>query len=101
MYQSAREWPSAVVLLCATAGALIFSRARVLRYPADLFAAPNWLAVLLGQEVWPENGDPLVSRHDPERLGAELAQIRATIGRMAESSISHDEYLARHARSPA
>jgi tryptophan halogenase len=75
---------------------------RVLRYPADLFAAPNWLAVLLGQEVWPDNSDPLVLRHDPERLRADLAEVRATIGRMAEFSISHDDYLAHHCRgSPA
>jgi len=72
---------------------------RVLRYPADLFAAPNWLAVLLGQEVWPQGGDPLVLRKDPERLRAELAQVRATIERMAQSSMPHDEYLARHCRA--
>jgi tryptophan halogenase len=73
---------------------------RVLRYPADLFAASNWLAVLLGQEVWPEHGDPLVMRHDPQRLRAELAQIRATIGKMADTAVSHDAYLARHCQAP-
>jgi len=73
---------------------------RVLRYPADLFAAPNWLAVLLGQEVWPQNGDPLVVRHDPQRLRAELAQIRATIAKMADTAVSHDAYLARHCQAP-
>ncbi len=50
---------------------------RVLRYAADVFAAPNWLAVLLGQEVWPQHADPLVARHDREQLRAELGQIRA------------------------
>jgi tryptophan halogenase len=73
---------------------------RVLRYPADLFAAPNWLAVLLGQEVWPANGDPLVMRQDLQQVRAELTRIRATIGGMADSAIPHDEYLAHHARSP-
>ncbi len=72
---------------------------RVLRYPADPFAAPNWLAVLLGQEVWPANGDPLVTRHDPEKLRAELAEIRAKLARLAESASPHSEYLGRHCRA--
>jgi tryptophan 7-halogenase len=74
---------------------------RVLRYPADLFAAPNWLAVLLGQEVWPENGDPLVTRHDPARLRAEMQEIRTTIQRLAQSAIPHQEFIARHCRAPS
>ena len=73
---------------------------RVLRYPADLFAAPNWLAVLLGQEVWPENGDPLVTRHDPARLRAEMQEIRTTIQRLAQSAVPHQEFIARHCRAP-
>jgi len=77
------------------------SSGRVLRYPADLFAAPNWLAVLLGQEVWPEHGDPLVTRHDPARLRAEMQEIRATIQRLAQSSVPHQEYIARHCRAPS
>jgi tryptophan halogenase len=72
---------------------------RVLRYPADLFAAPNWLAVLLGQEVWPSHGDPLVARHDPARLRAELDEIRTKLARMAESAIPHSEFLARYCRA--
>jgi tryptophan halogenase len=74
---------------------------RVLRYAADVFAAPNWLAVLLGQEVWPVNADPLVARHDRAQLRAELGQIRATLQRAAGSAIPHHEYLARYCQAPA
>jgi hypothetical protein len=49
--------------------------------------------------VWPQGGDPLVLRKDPERLRAELAQVRSTLERMAQSSMPHDEYLARHCRA--
>jgi len=55
--------------------------------------------VLLGQELWPANGDPLVTRHDPRRLRAELAEIRAPLARMAEGAIPHSDYLARYCRA--
>jgi len=74
---------------------------RVLRYPADLFAQPNWLAVLLGQEIFPENGDPLVLRHGVEPLRAELAQIRARLENAARGAPTHEEFIARHCRAPA
>ena len=74
---------------------------RVLRYAADVFAAPNWLAVLLGQEVWPLNADPLVARHDRAQLRAELGQIRATLQRAADAATPHHEYLARYCQAPA
>jgi tryptophan halogenase len=57
--------------------------------------------VLLGQEVWPENGDPLVTRHDPARLRAEMQEIRTTIQRLAQSAIPHQEFIARHCRAPS
>ena len=72
---------------------------RVLRYAADLFAAPNWLAVLLGQEVWPTGSDPLVARHDPARLRRELAEIRATLQAHARQSSTHADFVARHCRA--
>ena len=69
---------------------------RVLRYAADLFAAPNWLAVLLGQEVWPTGSDPLVARHDHARLRRELAEIRATLQGVSANAPTHQEFIARH-----
>jgi tryptophan halogenase len=77
------------------------SSGRVLRYAADLFAAPNWLAVLLGQEVWPRNGDPLVARHGATRLRAEMQEIRSTIQRLAQGAMPHQEFIARYCRAPA
>ncbi len=68
---------------------------RVPRFAADLFAVPSWLAVLLGQEVWPSASDPLVARHEPGRLRAELAEVRAKLERLAEAGVPHAEFLAR------
>jgi tryptophan halogenase len=72
------------------------STGRVLRYAADLFAAPNWLAVLLGQEVWPEGSDPLVARHDVARLRRELAEVRLALQRLAAEVPTHQEFIALH-----
>ena len=76
------------------------STGRVLRYAAESFAAPNWLAVLLGQEVWPEGSDPLVARHDPARLRRELAEIRTALQGFASQVPTHAEFIARHCRAP-
>ena len=72
---------------------------RVLRYAADLFATPNWLAVLLGQEVWPQGSDPLVARHDPARLRSELAHIRATLQSHAARAPAHAEFITGFCRA--
>src|ERR1700722_1473129 len=37
---------------------------RIVRYGADLFAQSNWIAVLMGQGIWPERHDPLAVHPD-------------------------------------
>jgi tryptophan halogenase len=71
---------------------------RVVKYGGDLFAAPNWIAVLMGQEIWPEHYDPLVDQHDPAQVQAGLRRIRHLVRRTAEAAPRHEEYLDRHAR---
>jgi tryptophan halogenase len=70
---------------------------RVVKYGGDLFATPNWVAVLLGQEIAPEHYDPLVDQRDGAQVCANLQMIRAAIRRRAQSAPRHEEYL-RHAR---
>jgi tryptophan halogenase len=74
------------------------SSGRVIRYGAELFAAPNWIAVLLGQEVWPEGHDPLVDQRDAAEVQAGLQQIRAALRRAAEAAPLHEDYIARRCR---
>jgi tryptophan 7-halogenase len=69
---------------------------RVVKYGGDLFAAPSWLAVCLGQEIWPQHYDSLVDQRDVAQLHDNLQRIRATIRRAAESAPRHEEYLASH-----
>ena len=71
---------------------------RVVKYGNDLFAVPNWLAVLMGQGIWPERYDTLVDQRDPADILANLQTIRAAIRRAAEASPRHEEYIEQHGR---
>ncbi len=72
---------------------------RVVRYGAELFVTPNWLAVLMGQDIWPERYDPLVDQHDLEDLRRNLHEMRSVIHRTAEAAPKHVDYIARHCRA--
>ena len=71
------------------------SSGRVIRYGAELFAAPNWIAVLMGQEIWPERHDPLVDQRDAADVQAGLQQVRAALRQAAEAAVRHEDYIAR------
>jgi tryptophan 7-halogenase len=66
---------------------------RVVRYGDELFAAPNWIAVLMGQQIWPERHDPLIDRHDAAELRRHLGQVRDSIRRAAQAAPRHEDYL--------
>jgi tryptophan halogenase len=75
--------------------------ARVVKFGGDLFAAANWTAVFLGQDVWPARYDPLTERLDLAELRRELQQVRTDIRRHVESSPRHEDYLRGAAASGA
>jgi tryptophan 7-halogenase len=74
---------------------------RVVKYGGDLFAAPNWIAVLMGQEVWPERYDPLSDQRDVADMRGGLKKIRQAIRRAAQAAPRHEEYLAQHCHGGA
>ena len=71
---------------------------RVVKYPGDLFAASNWIAVLMGQEVWPERYDTLVDQRDLDDMRSRLTQVRASIAHAAHLAPRHEEYIAGASR---
>ena len=77
------------------------SSGRVVKYGGDLFATPNWLAVFMGQEIWPERYDTLVDQRDAADMRANLQRIRAAIRRTAEAAPRHEEYLANQGHMAA
>jgi tryptophan 7-halogenase len=72
---------------------------RIVHFGGDLFATSNWLAVLLGQGMWPEHYDPLVDQQGVEAIRKYLGEIRATVRREAEAAPLHEDYIARHCRA--
>jgi tryptophan 7-halogenase len=73
------------------------SSGRVVKYGGDLFVAPNWLAVCLGQDLWPQRYDILVDQRDPADVSANLQRIREVILRAAQAAPRHEDYLAARA----
>jgi tryptophan halogenase len=75
------------------------SSGRVIKYGGDLFAAPNWIAVFMGQEIWPERYDTLADQRAAADVHAHLQRLRSIIHRTAEAAPRHEEYLANHGRT--
>ncbi len=71
---------------------------RIVRYGAELFAASNWLAVLMGQQLWPEHYDPLMDQRDVGALQANLRGVLRTIGQAVDGAPRHEDYLASRCR---
>jgi tryptophan halogenase len=72
---------------------------RILFDPTELFQKNNWLAVLVGQEVWPERYHPLVDlcgRPDAAKI---LAEMRCLMQQAALSVPTHRQYIERHCRA--
>jgi tryptophan halogenase len=73
---------------------------RVVRHSGDLFAATNWLAVMMGQEIWPARYDPLVDQYDVEDIRCNLRDMAAAIRAAAGMTPLHADYIERYCRAP-
>jgi tryptophan halogenase len=70
-------------------------RGRVFRENAELFSAPSWIAVMLGQNVWPEAHDPIADTLDEAKVAAAMAQMRAAYADIAGRLPLHADFLRR------
>jgi tryptophan halogenase len=59
-----------------------------------LFQEPNWLAVMLGQELEPERYDPLADNADLAQMRAGFEATRRTLARIADAAPRHEDVLA-------
>jgi tryptophan halogenase len=74
---------------------------RIVADGMELFQNPNWLAVLIGQEIWPERLDPLLDMRTEVDAPRLLAGLRRVIGEAVQAMPSHGEYIARNCRAVA
>ena len=66
---------------------------RIFRENAELFGVTSWVAVLLGQNIWPERYDPVADTLDEAKVAAAMAEMRAAYARAAERLPAQDEFL--------
>jgi tryptophan 7-halogenase len=79
--------------------AMFRNSGRVIKYAGDLFAAPNWIAVFMGQEIWPQRYDTLTDQRDVADVRGNLERIRKAIRHAAEAAPRHEEYIAQHCQN--
>lgn len=60
----------------------------------ELFSLNSWLAVLLGQGVWPKSYSELVNSVPEAELARMLAQLKGSISQVANSMPGHEAYIA-------
>ena len=75
----------------------LFSEAgRVFRYDDELFSKPSWIAVCLGQNIFPKVSDPIVANIPIEQVNHSLKSMRNAMVQTAEKMPTHAEFLARY-----
>ncbi|WP_281281642.1 tryptophan halogenase family protein [Qipengyuania marisflavi] len=70
-------------------------RGRVFRENAELFTMPSWVAVMLGQNVWPETHDPMADTLDKHKVAMAMGQMRENYRSTAELLPTHEEFLRK------
>jgi tryptophan halogenase len=75
------------------------SKGRVFRDGQELFGAPSWVAVFLGQGIVPQEQEPTVMAIDPTVAADTLDKMRVSYSRMAERMPSHADFIAQACRA--
>jgi tryptophan halogenase len=74
---------------------------RVALSSEESFQEPSWVAIFIGQFIYPRRYDPLIDNIDDERLKRGMLQRRTAIRQAAEAMPTHRDFIARHcAASP-
>ncbi|UIP06074.1 tryptophan 7-halogenase [Erythrobacter sp. SDW2] len=66
---------------------------RVFRENAELFAAPSWIAVMLGQNIWPDAYDPIADTLDEAKVAGAMQQMRQAYADIAQKLPTHEEFI--------
>lgn len=66
---------------------------RVFREGAELFGVTSWVAVMLGQNIWPARHDPVADTLDEDKVAKAMAQMRGSYSRAAEALPTQEQFL--------
>ena len=74
----------------------LFSEAgRVFRNDDELFSKPSWIAVCLGQNIFPKVNDPIVANVPIEQVNHSLESMKNAMQQVAHKMPPHAEFLKR------
>ena len=68
-------------------------RGRIFREGAELFGVTSWVAVMLGQNLWPEAYDPTADSLDEAKVAEAMAAMRGDFRAAVEGLPSQDQFL--------
>ncbi|TAM61921.1 MAG: tryptophan 7-halogenase [Rhodanobacter sp.] len=74
---------------------------RLVAESMELFQNSNWLAVLVGQEVWPQRYHPLADMRSQVDAAGRLRGLRQVIDQAVQAMPTHRQYIDRHCRAPS
>ena len=75
---------------------LFQSFGRLIREDNELFPMQSWLYVMVGQNIMPQNDDPLVSVLDPRQLMDNLSNIRSVVRQCAAAMPKHENFISQN-----
>jgi tryptophan halogenase len=79
---------------------LFRAKGRSFREGFELFSMPSWVAVMLGQNFWPEGYDPVADALDDEKVATALEQMRVAYAQTAQALPTQAEFIARCCAAP-
>jgi tryptophan halogenase len=80
---------------------LFRSHGRLIREENELFPMQSWLYVMVGQNIMPENDDPLVNILDPRQVMDNLNNIRSVIRQCAEAMPKQEDFIRQNCSASA
>jgi len=72
------------------------AKGRLFRQGRELFSAPSWVAVLLGQGLVPEEQEPAANAMDEAFMTDAIDKMRLSYRHMAEQLPTHSDFIARN-----
>jgi tryptophan halogenase len=79
------------------------AKGRIFREGLELFGTTSWVAVMLGQNIVPEDYEPAADALEPDRVAEAMENMRRQYSETAERLPSHGDFIAHTcaARNPA
>ena len=68
----------------------------MIREDNELFPMQSWLYVLVGQNIMPQNDDPLVGILDPRQVMDNLSNIRSVVRQCAAAMPKHEDFIGQN-----